>query len=155
MSEDRRELILKRLLAIADGIEGIDAATRNDPALQDIDLPCITLFDGDEETAAATGDDNRPGHMPTMVHMAPQLSIVLQDNVADSGASLSAFRTKLVNAVLFDEQLAALAGKGGRRGHGNVRYAGSSQSVVEGRLIVGRLNTHFRISYVLDPANLV
>jgi hypothetical protein len=74
--------------------------------------------------------------------------------VADSGTALNALRAKIIKAVLFDDDLALLAGSGGARSLGNVRYIGLSPTVFEGRLIVGRMNLRFRISYPFNPKSL-
>lgn len=152
---DVREAVLARLLAIVDGIDGVVHAARNDPNISEDKLPAIIIFDGDEEADQNATESNAPGLVPNIVHMTPQVSVKILDSTEDVGSSLNVFRAAMIKAVLNDTALHALIGSvPGRRSSGNVRYQGLTPAISEGRMIIGQMNTHFRISYVLDPRAL-
>lgn len=152
MSVDTREAIIARIVAICEDIKDIKDVVRNVQTLDDVTLPCIGIFDGDEETEQ---DDRKPGRGSYVVTMTPHISVAVADKPEDTGTSLNTFRARIMNAILFDEELATLAGTGGGRSLGNVRYAGTIPAVFEGRLIIGRMNLAFRISYALKPVEPV
>lgn len=145
---DTREAILQRLLAIAEGIDGIKKVYRNNMRPPESNLPAILVLDGDE-----AGDENDPrsrgARGPRRMIMTPQLLIVLPEKAADVGTALNGYRAKLINAVATDADLTALTTN--RIG----AWLHSSQtSLAWGRSMLGEMGVAFAIPYVLDPATL-
>jgi hypothetical protein len=148
---DKREAILVRLLAIAAGLDGINHAARNDINIGEEQLPAAIVLDGEEEVDADQLRRNVAALAPMLVHMTPQTSLLVSEEADNVGSALNDFRARLVRAVLSDAPLAALAGAGGGRSSGAVRYLGCAPGLQEGRAIIGNLVLRFRISYLLDP----
>jgi hypothetical protein len=151
---DKREAILVRLLAIAGGLNGIAYAARNDINIAEEQLPAAIVLDGEEEVDDDHLRHNVPALAPMRVHMTPLVSLWVSERTPDVGSALNALRAALIRAVLFDGQLAALAGEGGGRSSGAVRYLGCAPGLIEGRAVIGNMIPRFRISYVLDPSEL-
>jgi hypothetical protein len=151
---DTREAILVRLLAIAGSLDGIAYAARNDINIAEEQLPAAIVLDGEEEV----DDDHLRRNVPALasmrVHMTPLVSLWVSERTPDVGGALNALRAALIRAVLSDTTLATLAGEGGGRSSGAVRYLGCAPGLMEGRAVIGNMIPRFRISYVLDPSEL-
>jgi hypothetical protein len=144
---DKREAILRRLVEIAAGIEGVATAVRNQDEISERSRPAIAIFDADESAAEHAGE--HPGRAPNIVEMSPELLILLGAKPEMVGTALNALRAKLIKAVLADQQLNALAGS-----NGHVRYAGCGTHLGHGRSMEGSMNMQFSFSYVLRPEQL-
>lgn len=151
---DKREAILVRLLAIAESLDGIVYAARNDINIGEEQLPAAIVLDGEEEVDDNQLRRNVPGLAPMLVHMTPTVSLWVSENATQVGSALNSLRAALLRAVLSDAALAALAGVGGGRSSGAVRYLGCAPGMQEGRTIIGNIVSRFRITYVLDPNEL-
>lgn len=151
MSEDIREAILVRLLAVAKGVAGIKYAERNAINISENELPAIVIIDGEEEVDSAALDRNVPGKIFMPVHMTPLANIMIAEKTANAGTVLNGFRVALIKAVLFDIQLLSIVGEGGGRFGGGIRYVGATPGLSEGRLLQGSLIPRFRFSYIFDP----
>lgn len=148
---DARELILARLVQIAEGIEGIKTVSRNPaPGLSEHMRPAILIYDGDEETVADERPGRRPPTVPKLVSMTPEVYIQLGDLPEDVGTSLNVFRAKYIKAVLTDIDMIALLGS-----NGGMSYEGCSTALSRGRRVEGEVNPVFTFLYVLEPAKLV
>jgi hypothetical protein len=144
---DKREAILRRLVEIAAGLEGVVTAVRNQDEISERARPAIAIFDADESTAEHAGD--HPGRAPNIVEMAPEVLILLGGKPGMVGSALNALRAKLIQAVLTDPHLVGLAGA-----NGHVRYAGCSTHLGHGRSMEGSMSVHFSFAYVLRPEQL-
>ena len=104
---DPRELILVRLLAIAQAVDVTLNAKRNETTLADTALPAVVLLDGEE---LADDDDplGRPPLSPRRVTMTPEVQFRLQAKAPDVGTELNVLRATLITAVLSDTELLAL-----------------------------------------------
>lgn len=151
---DKREAILARLLTIAAGLDGIVYAARNDINIGEEQLPAAIVLDGEEEVDDDLLRRNVPALAPMLVHMTPLVSLWVSESTAEVGSALNALRAGLIRAVLSDSELAALAGAGGGRSSGAVRYLGCTPGMQEGRAVIGNIVPRFRISYLLDPSEL-
>jgi hypothetical protein len=149
---DKREAILVRLLEIAAGLDGIKYAARNDINIGDEQLPSAIVLDSEEEVDADQLRRNVAALAPMLVHMTPQTSLLVLEGAV--GTVLNGLRAQFVRAVLSDAVLASLAGTGGGRSSGAVRYLGCALRLQEGRAIIGNLVLRFQISYLFDPNDL-
>jgi hypothetical protein len=144
---DKREAILQRLLAIAEAIDGVATAVRNQDEISERARPAIAIFDADETVAEHIGD--HPGRAPNIVEMSPELQILLGAKPERVGTALNALRAKLINAVLTDPHLITLAGP-----NGYVRYTGCGTHLGHGRSMEGAMSVQFSFAYVLRPEQL-
>lgn len=154
MSRDRREQILQRLLALLGEIEGISAANvvRNEADLSDVGrLPAAVLLDGNEVVALPPGKRG-PG-VPTLVTLTPQIFVVLKprENMTNVGVGeeLSAFRVKVLKAIIGDATLEQLLG-----GNGYIEYRGTSTDMNSGSTVEGSFQMDFSFTYVFNPSEL-
>jgi hypothetical protein len=148
---DRREAILARLLIVLTAIDGIKSVTRNKRAISEEQRPAIQLFDGDEEEAPQQSEVSRarPGTVPQMIDMHPELTIALGALPENVGTVLNSYRAKVIKAVLSDTGLRDLCGA-----NGEIRYQGNDNSLHQGRLIEGEMGVFFVFRYVLSPSQL-
>lgn len=144
---DKREAILKRLVEIAAGLEGITAAVRNQDEISERSRPAIAIFDADE--SASEHASEHPGRAPNVVEMSPEILILLGAKPETVGSALNLMRAKLIKAVLTDTQLISLVGP-----NGHVRYAGCSTHLGHGRSMEGSMSVQFSFAYVLRPEQL-
>lgn len=144
---DKREAILQRLVEIAEALEGVATAVRNQDEISERSRPAIAIFDADE--SAAEHATEHPGRAPNIVEMSPEVLILLGAKPETVGSALNALRTRLIKAVLTDQQLVALAGP-----NGDVRYAGCSTHLGHGRSMEGSMSVQFSFAYVLRPEQL-
>lgn len=145
---DKRELILARLLEVAQGSEGIAHAYRNKDEISDSERPAVIILDADEQ---ASEDDpkSRPANAPRRVTMTPEIYI-LQSSTAESlGTLINALRAKLVKAILTDETL--LSYTHDARG---IRYDGCGTDLARGRQMEGSMGVSMSFTYILNPADL-
>ncbi len=143
---DRREQILQRLLEVA---AGVITAIRDQDEISERRRPAVAIFDADEIVDEASERQDHPGRAPNLVVMTPEVLILLGVSPESIGTALNALRAKLVQAVLTDAQLIALAGTNGR-----VRYAGCSTHLGHGRSMEGFMGVQFAFAYVLRPEQL-
>jgi hypothetical protein len=146
---DKREQILARLVAVAEGVPGVSTVTRNSDEISEHKRPAIAVFDADETTDEAAERQDHPGRAPNLVVMAPEVLILLGAPSTSVGTALNDLRAKLLKAVLTDAQLIDLAGPNGR-----VRYAGCSTHFGHGRSMEAAMGVQFSFTYVLRPEQL-
>ena len=145
---DRREAILARMLELAEGVAGVTTAKRNQLAIDDLALPAILIFDGDE-----TAQDSDPGRRlpttPRRVDMHPVITILVEATGATVGTTLNGFRAAYLKAMAQDETLVGFT-------HDRVgfRYEGSTPVVQEGRAVEGAMQLNVSFTYILKPAEL-
>jgi hypothetical protein len=147
---DRRELILARLLEIAEDIPGIRNAYRNQDEINESQRPAILILDADEQ--AEDRDGGRLGRRPTTptrVGMTPEIYIMLAGTPASVGTSLNGFRASLIAAILGDETLGALTGT-----NGEILYLGAATSLARGRQAEGSMGLSFTFTYPLIPSEI-
>src|SRR6266566_3475268 len=112
MPMDKREMVLTRLVTILQGVDGFvnvwrdrEAGQPKDPATQAPLLPAAIVLDGKE----IVGIPGRHANIPKPFTLMPQVWIILmpRDTIANEGAGqeLSAFRGKVIKAIINDEDL--------------------------------------------------
>lgn len=104
---DRRELILSRLLAVCQGIDGVAAATRNRLDAPGLARPAIVIQDGAETltTRLQPTARYRFGELQ-MMELHPVVELRLRaENGSEAGELVSLFRGRIINAVCGDMTL--------------------------------------------------
>jgi hypothetical protein len=147
---DRRELILVRLLGIAQTVPGLVAAFRNKDEISDRQRPCIVILDADEaaDDADPSGNARRP-NAPRRVGMTPEIYLMLGAKPEDVGTAINGFRAAFLKAVLTDPELAGIVGS-----NGDVRYEGCATGLARGRNMEAEMGLSFTFSYILRPDEL-
>jgi hypothetical protein len=147
---DKREQILARLLAVAQGLPGIVAAFRNKDEISDRQRPCIVILDADEaaDDADPSGLARRP-HAPRRVGMTPEIYLMLGAKPEDVGTVINGFRAIFIKAVLTDPGLASIVGS-----NGDIRYEGCATGLARGRNMEAEMGLTFTFSYILRPDEL-
>lgn len=155
---DRRELILLRLLAVLGTVDGIDSdkVFRNriqfGDTKENLELPCLVLLDGSETTLTP----NARNDAARVMLLAPQIFVVLKptDDGKNTGVgeTLSAFRVKIIKAILQDNVLADLLGVDSRSGY--IEYRGIVSDLQTGSSVEGQLQMDFAFAYTFNPSKL-
>ena len=145
---DKRELLLSRLLVVAQGVSGVASAVRNKDEISDKARPAIVILDADE--AADDADpSNRPVRSPRRVAMTPEIYLLLGAKPEHVGPEINALRAKFIKAVLTDSELLAIVGS-----NGDIRYEGCATSLARGRNMEGEMGISFSLTYTLRPEDL-
>lgn len=147
MSEDKREAVMARLLAIANQIEDVESAERNATLMEDSDVRRISVLEGAEEVSEAAG--SRHAADKGIVVMIPQILIACGARTRDVGADLNMIRARLIKAVMTDAELLALTVNSR-----SIRYAGMDSDLAFAMLMEGKMALRFRIAVMLDPKAL-
>jgi hypothetical protein len=146
----RRESILARLVEVAAGVEGVNAAVRNETALDELSTPLIAIFDADETVDDADNSSSRPSNAPVRVGMTPEVFIVLGDKPEAVGTEINAVLENLQVAVVGDATLRQLTGIDMRSpARGDIRYNGCVTSLSVGRQMFGDCAVSFTFTYPL------
>ncbi len=162
---DQREAINLHVISLLRGVSGIVGVFRDRGALPPEDhTPGILYLDGSEQRKTDLTGGNFTAMPAAVFTMRPQIFLVLTmrtdaDNtllpngtVLPVGDELSAFRIKILAAILNDETLAAMIGD-----DGSVAYDGCDTDMRTGDTMGvdgAKMQFHFAISYVLDPSDL-
>ena len=128
-------------------IPSIRSAQRNNVEIQEESLPCVVVFDSDEETAGADDRSARLSTRPYVTRMTPEI-VLVQQNAAVS-ANLAVFRRELIKRVLTD---AALIGHVG--GNGAIRYVGCTTDFGWLREKYNAMSVQFMFQYSLKIEEL-
>lgn len=150
---DKRELILVRLLAILETID-IEAGHvyRDRAEFEKEELPALVLLDG-SETKAMPSAGRAGGRVPQIMILTPQIFFVPlpTENSLNEGVGemLSAFRIKIIKAILQDGQLEDLLGS-----NGYIEYRGTITDMQTGAEVQGQLQMDFAFTYTFDPNKL-
>src|SRR5690606_25992262 len=124
---------------------------RNDLNIDESELPCVIVLDGDEEVdpPADTSGLGRPSRGPQIMRMYPQVYFALAEHPDTVGQDLNALRGRLIHAVLSDVELQSLCH------NREIRYEGMESDLALGRTISGQAGMQFSMPYVLYPDDLV
>lgn len=149
---DTRELILARLKAVCEGIEGVSAVERNRLDVSGLSRPAIIIHDGGEsELARSSGNTAAPRALKFSAQqwntMAPELHIHLHAAAAASGELYGLYRNRVLLAVLNDTTLRGLVGS-----NGNIVFSSFSVNppAPEGRERRAELNFDFTYLFRLS-----
>lgn len=158
MSGDVRNDILSRILALAQGVTGIEVATRNRGLLSNEKRPAIVLLDGDETPRLSVDTRRIKGRAalmaPQIVQMRPELYILpkearpaaLNTSPTNVGDTVNGYRIAFLKAMWADVTLADLIGS-----NGSIVYNGMATDLKSGSALSGELRLDFIINYVLRP----
>lgn len=146
---DRREVILARLVVIAQGIANIKTVTRNRLLVDDDELPAIQIFDSDEH-----GDDQdpkqRPAFAPRRVALAPEIYIsIAKTDGEELGPALNVFRSAFLKAILTDSELITAVGT-----NGDIRFEACATALSRGRSLQGEMGLSISFVYILKASEL-
>lgn len=145
---DKRELILVRLLEIAQGVPGVVTAARNVDALDEDARPAIIILDADE-TADDSDPRGRQAYAPRRVGMTPEIYLMLGEAPENVGTAINAMRAAFIKAVLTDTPLREICGT-----NGDIRYEACATSLARGRMLEAECGVSFSFIYVLNPRDL-
>jgi len=144
---DKREQILVRLTAIAEGLSGVALAGRNDIGIAESKRPAIVILDGNEQAEEPRSEKPRA---PRRVVMSPQIFVMAtKDAGSNVGSELNAIRAALVKAAATDATLKSLVGT-----NGEIQYQGCETGLARGRQVEGEMSVALSFAYILDPADL-
>lgn len=139
---DKRELILRRVLALLGGVMG---AKRNDVSIPDSVLPLAVLLDGDETVKQDTFERGRPASGPNIITASPEMYLTfVVGEVEDAGPAAADMEATIKALVLGDPVLALLC-------H-SMRYTGNDTATAFGRSIYVQMQFDFEFDYVLTIA---
>lgn len=146
---DTRELILERLVAIAESVKpDIKTVRRNSVSFKPDEQPACGVLDGDE--TKSRGQPIPAPMLPKQI-MQMQFGLYLQAKDArprntPTGTQLNTIRAKLVKAVATDTELQALIGP-----NGALEYNGLSTDLRLGSELSGQMQLNFTCNYLFDP----
>lgn len=172
---DQREVILVRMLATLEKLKstapndgGFASVTRDRDQLPQNNadtgdaslLPGCVLLDGKETISTNIKGQQFTAMPPAYFTLEPQVWIMCKprDNVqnltldkvaAPIGPELSAWRAKVLKAMLQDQNLILAVGPGGQ-----FEYRGCETDMMIGATIVGQIMLQFAITYALDARAL-
>lgn len=146
--EDKRELILARLLEVAQTVVEPNCAFRNQLDIPETRRPAIVILDADEQTDDSAFGRKRPCNGPLIVAAAPEIFILAESKPANIGAVLNGLRRRFLKAVLHDESLVALCTDG------DIRYEGFTTGLAVGRSMEGECGVNLTFRYTLRPDRL-
>lgn len=145
---DRREEILARLVALAEGI-GVDEVFRNVTEFPSVGTGkrYISILEGDED-----GNDADPvgrgSRAPRKIVMTPPMVLHVSGPVQDIGAELNTLRSDFQDAVETDATLRDLTFNSE-----GVRYLGFDSDLALGREVMGRIALRYSIPYRRLPTS--
>jgi hypothetical protein len=150
MSDDIREDILLRLLAIGEGMRPavFKSFDRNKLDLDPKQFPQGVLLDSDEDI-----DDRQPTRTGRagfaalqFVTMSPQIFLCAQGLAEEAGSKLNFMRKSWLRAVLVDSALLGLVGE-----NGYIRYEGAVSSFRLGRQLDSTMLVTVAFGYIFNP----
>jgi len=155
VGNDRRELILRRLVTLLGTVNGTTlplSVFRNRAEIPTEKLPALVLLDGREDLKFPAMPHTRGGaRVPTVFDLKPQVFIVLRPrdgiNNVGVGEELSGLRMQVIKAFIQDDELV-----GGLLGpNGEINYLGHETDLQTGSTVLGQMQLNFQLSYVFDP----
>lgn len=149
---DKREQILERLVAIAEGLPGVATVLRNVPKLDDTKRPAVVILDADEAVELGPEGPRRSPGGSILVAMTPQVFIHATGTSAEdesAGPVVNQWRAAWLKAVLLDPDLRTLVGP-----NGSVRYTGAATGFGWGRELRGEIGIEIAFVYQLNLSDL-
>jgi hypothetical protein len=150
---DVRELILQRLKAILDSVDGAETTWRDRQDVDPAQTPTLILLDGHETKRTSTAGAGRTRMPPVIMEMTPQIWIQLQPRTdaenAGVGEELSAWRAKILRKLFNDAELAMLQGE-----NGELEYRGVRTDMEVGNAVVGNEVIELALTYFFDPDDM-
>jgi hypothetical protein len=153
MARDVRELILQRLKAILESIDGTVSTWRDRQDVDPKDTPTLILLDGSESKRTTTAGGGHTRMPPAVMEMTPGIWVQVKPRTdADNpgvGEELSAWRVKILRAIFNDAQLAVLQGE-----NGELEYRGVRSDMEIGAIMVGNEVIQLALTYLFDPDDM-
>lgn len=146
MATPDRELILARLETVLMAVPGALAFKRNEPIVDDGNLPAIMLLDGDEIADAEDHSNGRPARTRARVAMTPEIYLITNEPPGRVGPVANRMLHRIVNRVMSDSTLLGLCVDG------QIRYDGMQTGLALGRSLAGELGIQFTFYRLHDPA---
>lgn len=117
---DIREETLKRLEAIAAGVQGIAAVARNKTDVPGLHRPAVLIQDGADNFASAPRSEQ---YMRVqLMELSPQIWVKVKTSEEEAGPLLSRLRNRLLIAIAEDATLRTILTT-----NGYIRFEGSSR----------------------------
>lgn len=151
---DIRELILARMLAVAETLEypgdldELALAARNKLTIDEAQRPALVILDG-PETARNNEASRRPARAPRIIDMQPTVVLMVGAKAEVVGTLINRYRAVYLKALSEDAEFLALTHDGE-----GFRYDGCTPTVDEGRVVEGQMEFHLSITYILQPFGL-
>lgn len=146
---DKRELIIARLSAIVNDVDGLETFERNRTEFDDTQLPAGSVLEGDEEVDPDDLPLTRPSARPYQITALPQVFIRVATDNDNAGTNLNIIRGRVLKAVLEDAELNALSVNGR-----NVRPVAQQSNLHAARNMLGAMAITFAIKYVFHPSDI-
>jgi len=150
---DLRELILQRLKAILDGVDGARTVWRDRDDVPPDGTPTLILLDGRERKLTATAGGGRRRMPLVEMELTPQVWIQIQPRTDVTnpgvGEELSGWRQKILSAVFNDGELAGLQGE-----NGQLQYLGCQTDMEIGSDVIGNMLVDISLTYLFDPDDM-
>lgn len=150
---DVRELILQRLHAILQTVDGANTIWRDRQDTDPTQTPTLILLDGSESKRTATAGSGHTRMPPAIMEMTPQIWVQLTPRTdaenTGVGEELSAWRVKILDAIFNDSQLAILQGE-----NGELEYRGVRTDMELGAIMVGNCVIELALTYFFDPDDM-
>lgn len=155
---DTREAILTQLEILLGDVSGIKNVFRDRIELQREELPALVLLDGRELPMSQIPYLKRVKMPPALFKIETQiwLALVPRDDITNAtldgvpapiGPELSAYRMKILDAVINDPTLVAILTTTGQ-----MEYRGHETDMAVGSTAVGNMMMRFDFTYVLVPS---
>jgi hypothetical protein len=154
VARDVRELILLRLKAILDDVDGARTVWRDREDVSPDDTPTLILLDGRETKRTTTTGRGHTRMPPAIIELSPQVWIQVKPRSdaanAGVGEELSAWRVKVLAAIFQDAELAELQGI-----NGELEYRGAQTDMEIGSDITGNMVLDLALTYYFDPDDMI
>ena len=143
---DRREEIFVRLEAVLKTVSGATVKRMETTFDPESELPGIALLDGNEQVQ----ESSHGGVADRRIDLQPVIALFIQTS-DKAGTGLNALRVKVLKALLFDAQLAALCSS---ERNGRIDYLGCETDSQLAEAILADMIMNFQLTYVFKPAAL-
>lgn len=149
---DRREQILVRLQAIAQGLpDAFKSVVRNRGLRSNEQRPAMAILDGDETVRLRypVRGSRGPEFGPHLMAMTPEVWVIETEDRprnTDTGLRLNTWRMAFMKAIASDAQLKALLGS-----NGGIEFNGAETDLKNGDSVQGLMQINITLLYVFNP----
>ena len=157
---DQRELVLQRILAVLNTVEGVaegnneKSVFRNRGQVPEDKRPAIVLLDGIERKRTVTVGGGRSRMPAVEMDLSPQIFVLLKTRSnltnVNVGEELSEFRVRVLAALFADMELWDLLGGDS----GQIEYRGADTDMQTGSNMTGEMQLDIAFTYIFDPDDL-
>lgn len=149
---DQREAILSRLVTVCSGVEGVNAADRNQLDVSEMARPAVIVLDGTETLVTAQPTSGRVATVSEKQRMElhPQIIIALRGNSGgEAGSLLTLYRNRVLAAILNDTAL-----RNSVTTNGSIRYEGCVVPPPDAEAREYRIDLNLVFTYVFSLSDL-